>query len=122
MDHCCPQLSFQLAELRRKQSSPTVQDLLKLNKVIRTAKLLVESPCRGVQGDLSREVKNELGARLPCRCLKQGRQLYVVKDSGVCLLVVHVCRTVDRVVGHPWPSLSGIGVPWVSLPGSTDVP
>ena len=27
-------LSLQLAELRRKQASPTVQDLLKLNKVI----------------------------------------------------------------------------------------
>ena len=24
VDHCCPQLSFQLAELRRKQASPTV--------------------------------------------------------------------------------------------------
>ena len=32
-------------------------------------------------------------------------------------LDVHVCRTVDRVVGHPQPSLSGIGAPWVSLPG-----
>ena len=31
VDHCCPQLSFQLAELRRKQASPTVQDLLRLN-------------------------------------------------------------------------------------------
>ena len=40
VDHCCPQLSFQLAELRRKQSSPTVPDLLRLNKVIRTAKVL----------------------------------------------------------------------------------
>ena len=40
VDHCCPQLSFQLAELRRKQSSPTVQDLLRLNQVIRTAKVL----------------------------------------------------------------------------------
>ena len=40
VDHCCPQLSFQLAELRRKQASPTVQDLLKLNKVIRTAKVI----------------------------------------------------------------------------------
>ena len=40
VDHCCPQLSFQLAELRRKQSSPTVQDLLRLNKAIRTAKVL----------------------------------------------------------------------------------
>ena len=26
VDHCCPQLSFQLAELRRKQALPTVQD------------------------------------------------------------------------------------------------
>ena len=40
VDHCCPQLSFQLAELRRKQSSPTVQDSLRLNKVIRTAKAI----------------------------------------------------------------------------------
>ena len=40
VDHCCPQLSFQLAELRRKQSSPTVQHLLRLNKVIRTAKAI----------------------------------------------------------------------------------
>ena len=40
VDHCCPQLSFHLAELRRKQSSPTVQDLLRLNKVIRTAKVI----------------------------------------------------------------------------------
>ena len=39
VDHCCPQLPFQLAELRRKQSSPTVRDLLKLKKVIRTAKV-----------------------------------------------------------------------------------
>ena len=36
--------------------------------------------------------------------------LYVVKDNGVCLLVVHVCRTVDRVVGHPRPSLSRAGL------------
>ena len=48
--------------------------------------------------------------------------MYVVKDSGACLLVVHVCRTVDRVVGHPRPSLAGISVPWASLPGPTDVP
>ena len=40
VDHCCPQLSFQLAELRRKQASPTVQDLPKLNKVIRAAKVI----------------------------------------------------------------------------------
>ena len=40
VEHCCPQLSFQLAEVRRKQSSPTVQDLLRLNKVIRAAKVI----------------------------------------------------------------------------------
>ena len=40
VDHCCPQLSFQLAELRGKQSSPTVPDLLRLNKVVRTAKVI----------------------------------------------------------------------------------
>ena len=40
LDHCCPQLSLQLAELRRKLSSPTIQDLLRLNKVIRTAKVI----------------------------------------------------------------------------------
>ena len=38
-DHCCPQFSFQLAELRRKQSSP-VQDLLRLNQVVLTMKLI----------------------------------------------------------------------------------
>ena len=40
VDHSCPQLSFQLAEVRRKQSSPTVQDLLQINKMIRTAKVI----------------------------------------------------------------------------------
>ena len=40
VDHCCPQLSLQLAELRRKRASPTGQDLLKLNKVIRAAKVI----------------------------------------------------------------------------------
>ena len=40
VDHCCPQLSFQLAEPRGKQSSPTVQDLLRLNNVFRTAKVI----------------------------------------------------------------------------------
>ena len=40
VDHCCPHLSFQLAELRRKQASPTVQDLLKLKKVIPAAEVI----------------------------------------------------------------------------------
>ena len=33
-------VTIQLAELRRKQASPTVQELLKLNKVIRAAKVI----------------------------------------------------------------------------------
>ena len=45
VDHCSPQLSFQLAELRRKQASPTVQDLLKLNKLIPRQKSLVVLDC-----------------------------------------------------------------------------
>ena len=44
------------------------------------------------------------------------QNLCVVQDSGACLLFVHVCRTVDRVVGRPRHSLAGIGVR-VSLRG-----
>ena len=40
VDHCCPMLSCQLAELRRKQASLTVQNVQKLNKVIRTAEVI----------------------------------------------------------------------------------
>ena len=54
-------------------------------------------------------------------CQSQWTCLNEEKDSGACLLVVHVYRTVYRVVGHQRPSLAGIGVPWVSLPGPTDV-
>ena len=49
-------------------------------------------------------------------------KMYVVLKSGACLLVVHVCRTVDRVVGNPRPFLSGTSVPWMSLPGTTGGP
>ena len=37
-------------------------------------------------------------------------EMFVFKDSGACLFGL------DRVVGDPRPPLSGIGVPWVSLP------
>ena len=46
----------------------------------------------------------------------------LLKTMVPVFLVVHVCRAVDRVVGHPRPSLSGFGVPWVSLPEPTNVP
>ena len=64
-----------------------------------------------------------------CECLfrflqkkKRDDSCTLFKTVVPVFLVVHVCRTVDRVVGHPRPLLSGIGVPWVSLPGPTDVP
>ena len=34
----------------------------------------VRFQCRNVQGNLSQEVKNELGVRLQCRCLKESRR------------------------------------------------
>ena len=37
-DHCCPQLSFILSERRRRQNDATIQDTLKLNKTIPSAK------------------------------------------------------------------------------------
>ena len=47
--------------------------------------------------------------------------MFGVEDSDVCLLVVHVCRAVDRVVGHPRPFLSATGVPFVTSPGPIGV-
>ena len=38
VDHCCPQLSFDLSEKRRRQIDATIQDMLKLNKMLRSAK------------------------------------------------------------------------------------
>ena len=43
--------------------------------------------------------------------------LFFLKTAVPVVLAVHVCRAADRVVGHPRPPFSGIGVPWVSLPG-----
>ena len=38
VDHCCPQLYFHLSVWRRRQNDATIQDMLKLNKMIRFAK------------------------------------------------------------------------------------
>ena len=38
----------------------------------------VQSQCTEVQVDLSREVKNKLGAQHQCRCLHEGRQLWIL--------------------------------------------
>ena len=40
--------------------------------------LQVESPCRGVQGDLSRKVKNKLEAPFQCRFLQDGHQPWIL--------------------------------------------
>ena len=37
-DHCCPPLSFDHSERRRRQNDATTQDMLKLNKMIRSTK------------------------------------------------------------------------------------
>ena len=39
--------------------------------------LQVRLQCKEAQGHLSQEVKNELGARPQCRCLKEGRQPWI---------------------------------------------
>ena len=49
-------------------------------------------------------------APLPCTLVK------------TVVSVFWLCTFVARVVGHPQPSLSGTGVPWVSMPGPTGVP
>ena len=45
----------------------------------------MQSRCRWVQGHLSREVKNELGARLQCRCLKEGRQPRILEIPRISM-------------------------------------
>ena len=47
--------------------------------------------------------------------------VYVVRDSGACLFGCARLSHCGSCCG-PRPSLSGIGAPWVSLPGPTDVP
>ena len=38
VDHCCPQLSFDFSEERRQQNDATIQDMLKLNNMMPSAK------------------------------------------------------------------------------------
>ena len=62
-------------------------------------------------------------APLPCMMTSVGLLLFLKNTShsrSVFSLVGS--RIVELVVGHPQPSLSGTGVPWVSLPGDTGVP
>ena len=56
--------------------------------------------------------------------LQQPTKLSTLANSGehASDIALNSKLEMDRVVGHPRPSLSGIGVPWVSLPGPTDVP
>ena len=75
VDHCCPQLSFQLAELRRKQYSPTVQYLLRINKVIHAAKVIESKiKIRSIQVEHLRfmGVHNAAHANLEGGCVTAG--------------------------------------------------
>ena len=80
VDHCCPQL----AELRRKQSSPTVQDLLRLNKVIRTAKVIESKiKVRGIPVEHLRflGVHDAAHANLEAGASQQGHLILAVHAS-----------------------------------------
>ena len=90
VDRCCPQLSFQLAELRRKQASPTVQHLLKLNKVIRTAKV-IESKIK--IRNIPVEHLRFMGVRAAVRANFEGG----ASQQGHLILKVHASITHCRV-------------------------
>ena len=84
VDHCCSRLSFQLAELRRKQSSPTVQDLLRLNKVIRIAKVIeTKIKIRSIPVEHFRfmGVHDASHANLEAGAPQQGHLILAVRDS-----------------------------------------
>ena len=106
MDHCCPQLSFQLAELRRKQASPTVQDLLKLNKVIRAAKVIESKiKIRSIPVEHLRfmGVHDAAHANLEGRASQQGHLILAVHASITnCRVLVSVLswqsKKIKRVV------------------------
>ena len=90
VDHCCPQLSSQLAELRRKQSSSTVQDLLRLNKVIRTAKVIESKiKIRSIPAELLRFMGVHDAAH---KNLEAG-----VSQQGHLILALHASITICRV-------------------------
>ena len=106
MDHCCPQLSFQLAELRRKQSSPTVQDFLRLNKVIRTAKVIeTKIKVRSIPVEHLRimVVHDAAHANLEAGALQQGHLILAehasIKDCRVLVSVLSwQSKKIKRVV------------------------
>ena len=106
VDHCCPQLSFQLAELRRKQASPTVQDLLKLNKVIRAAKVIESKiKIRNIPVEHLRfmGVHDAAHANLEGGASQQGHLILAVHASITnCRVPVSVlswqCKKIKRVV------------------------
>ena len=55
-------------------------------------------------------------------CLHSPAICLFFQDSGACLFGCARLSLSGSCWGHPRPPLSGIDVPWVSLPGPTDVP
>ena len=97
--HCRPQLSFQLPELRRKQSSPTVQDLLRLNKVIRNAKAIERKiKTRSIPLEHLRfmGVHDAAHANIEGGASQQGHLIFAVHAS------ITNCRVLDSVLS--WQS------------------
>ena len=107
VDHCCPQLLFQLTELRRKQSSPTVQDLLRLNKVIRTAKV-IETKIRVRSNPVEHlrfiVIHDAAHANLEAGASQQGHLILAVHATVLQIVAVPVSvlswqsKTIKRVV------------------------
>ena len=124
VDHCCPQLSSQLAELRRKHSSPTVQVLLRLNKVIRTAKVIESKiKIRSIPVEQLRfmGVHDAARANLEAGASQQGHLILAVHASITdCRVLVSVLiwqsKKIKRVVRS---SLGCIGKQYVGLSGAS---
>ena len=114
VDHCCPQLSFQLAELRRKRASPTVQDLLKLNEVIRAAKV-IESKIKN--RSIPVEHLRFMGVHDAAHANLEGG----ASQQGHLILAVHACITNCRVLVSvlSWQSKKIKGVVRSSLAAKT---
>ena len=102
LDQCCPQLSLQQAELRREQSSPTIQELFRLNKVIRTAKVIESKiKIRSIPVEHLRfmGIYDAAHANLEGGSSQQGRLIFAVHASITnCRVLVSLLRWLSKKI------------------------
>ena len=60
------------------RNARVITDTFPRNSTLRIKVPRVKSQCRGVQGDLSRKVKNKLEAEFQCRVLQEGHQPWIL--------------------------------------------